>query len=148
MKSSATLIINRPIDVVFAYCQNIENMDQWVTNVSEPRWLSAERGVGATYTSLYVYARQTHTITYQITELEPPHRMAIKSLEGPFPFNGLIEFRPAEGGTEVINTMDAEADNVFTSLMFTLMGPLMRWSMRRHLLKELKTLKTRLETGG
>ena len=71
--------------------------------------------------------------------------MAVEATEGPFPFEGLIEVEPIEGGTRVYNTIDAGSDSFFTSVTFALLGPLLRMFMRRQLRGELETLKSRLE---
>jgi hypothetical protein len=45
----------------------------------------------------------------------------------------------------VTNTVDAAADGRFTSITFTLFGPIVRWLMARRLREELASLRTELE---
>ncbi|MDE2993592.1 MAG: SRPBCC family protein [Chloroflexota bacterium] len=148
MKAGTSIVVERPIEDVWAFVANIENMDQWVVGVSEPR-LSNGRdiGVGATYTSKYTYAGKTHTIDYEVTAYEPQQHFATQSTEGPFPFQGELDLERVGQGTKVTNTIDAGSDGLFTTITFKLLGPLVRISMRRQLHKELVALKNILETG-
>ena len=148
MKAGTSIVVERPIEDVWAFVANIENMDQWVVGVSEPR-LSNGRdiGVGATYTSKYTYAGKTHTIDYEVTAYEPHRHFATQSTEGPFPFKGELDLERVGQGTKVTNTIDAGSDGLFTTITFKLLGPLVRISMRRQLHKELVALKNILEAG-
>jgi len=146
MKASVSIRIDQPIDKVFAFAANIENMDQWVTGVSEPKLTSeGDFGVGSTFTSKYTYGGGTHNITYVVTDYDPPTRHAIKSTSGPFPFEGLIELETSGSQTQITNTIDAGADSKATSIMFAVLGPILRIMMRRQLRGELEALKTILE---
>ncbi|MDZ7727953.1 MAG: hypothetical protein U5Q44_07040 [Dehalococcoidia bacterium] len=78
---------------------------------------------------------------------EPPRRMVIEALEGPFPFRGQIDLAEAAAGTRMGNTITAGSDSRMTSVMFVAGGPVLRWMMRRQLRKELRELKGLLENG-
>ena len=143
MKASASLVVSKPIDELFGFVENVENMDRWVVGVSEPKWTSPKRSeVGATFASKYTYVGRTHDITYEVTQRESPRRLAVRSTSGPFPFEGVLELEETAEGTRVTNIIDAGADGTGTKIMFTLFGPLLRMGMRRQLRKELESLKT------
>ncbi len=148
MKAGTSIVIERPIEDVWAFVANIENMDQWVVGVSEPRLSNGrDMGVGATFTSKYTYGGKTHDLDYEVTAYEPQRHFATQSTEGPFPFKGELDLERAGQGTKVTNTIDAGSDGLFTTITFTLLGPLVRMSMRRQLHKELVALKTILESS-
>ena len=146
MKASASLMINRPIAEVWDFVANIRNMDEWVNGVSDPAPTSeGDWGVGSAFRSDYTYAGKTHAITYVITEFDPPHRLAMRSTSGPFPFEGGAELREEKDGTRVINSIDAKPTNSFLAVWFALMGVVLRMMMRIQLKKELVSLKAALE---
>lgn len=148
MKAGTSIVVERPIEDVWAFVANIENMDKWVVGVTEPRLSNGrDMGVGVTYTSKYTYAGKTHTIDYEVTAYEPQRHFATQSTEGPFPFKGELDLERVGQGTKVTNTIDAGSDGLFTTITFKLLAPLVRISMRRQLHKELVALKSILEAG-
>ena len=146
MQASASIIIDKLIDAVFAFAANVENMDKWVIGVTEPRRTSdGAFGVGSTFFSKYTYGGKTSDINYVVTAHEPPRRHAVKATSGPFPFEGTIDLEPAGNGTKITNTIDAGSDSTATSVIFFLCGPVLRVMMRKQLRKELEGLKQILE---
>ncbi|MDP6451813.1 MAG: SRPBCC family protein [SAR202 cluster bacterium] len=146
MKASATVTIEAPIEQVFDYIADIENMDQWVNGVTEPKWTSDPvEETGATFQSFYTYGGTTHEMEYEITALEAPTRMATRSTSGPFPFDAEVELVPVEEKTRITNTLDARATNLALGIWFALFGVLIRPFMARQLQRELLLVKTLLE---
>jgi leucyl-tRNA synthetase len=123
-------------------------MDQWVNGVTEPRWTS-ERIIeaGATFESSYTYGGNVHDITYEVTGLEAPTKMATRSTSGPFPFDSEIVLVSIEDKTRVTNTLDARATNSAMRVWFALGGILIRLFMRRQLERELMLVKTLMENA-
>lgn len=115
-------------------------MERWVDGVSDVRPPTDGLAVGATFSSSYTYRGETFDVDYDVTAVDPPHRLDIRSTEGPFPFAGSL--RPVEvpGGTEVSNTIQAGSDGLATSIIFAVFGPLVRRLMRRQLARELEDL--------
>ena len=147
MKAGTSIVVERPIEDVWAFVANIENMDQWVVGVTEPRLSNGRAiGLGTTYTSKYTYGGKTHNVDYEVTAYEPHRHFATRSTEGPFPFEGELDLERVGQDTKVTNTIDAGSDGLFTTITFTLLGPLVRTMMRRQLHKELVALKSVLET--
>lgn len=147
MKASASSEIDRPIDDVFEYVSNVENMDEWVVGVSDTERVSGDgTSVGDRYESFYTYRGETQEMKFEVTEFEPPHRFGITAPEGPFAFDGTLELEATERGTRVTNTIETEADGRFTAFVFTVFRPVMRWTMARRLKQELRELQALLET--
>ena len=148
MKASTGVVIDRPIDEVFAFVAGVENMDRWVDGVTEPRRTSdGELGLGSTFASKYTWDTKTHDITYVVSAHDRPARYGVKSTSGPFPFELFLELESVGGGTWVTSTIDAGADSLATSVIFTLLGPVLRISMRKRLRKQLESLKAALESA-
>ncbi|MWG36039.1 SRPBCC family protein [Halomarina oriensis] len=145
MKASATIDVERPIADVWAFVADVENMDEWVVGSSDTHRVGHEEGVGARYESQYSYGGRTSPMVYEVSAYEPEHLYGIRSVEGPFPFEGELTLAETPTGTRVTNTIDAGSDSRTTTVMFTLFRPLTRRLMARRLHEELETLKEELE---
>ena len=62
---------------------------------------------GARLTSKYDYAGAVHDIEYEIAERRPTRRQVVRTVSGPFPFEGTLELAEAPEGTRVRQTIDA-----------------------------------------
>ena len=72
-----TIRIDRPVDEVFAYLSDFENIPKWNYYVLEVRQLSESPiGVGTTYHQV----RKTDEQNFRITEFEPNHTVAVTTL--------------------------------------------------------------------
>jgi uncharacterized membrane protein len=72
-----TVYIDRPVDEAFAFLSDFENIPKWNYYVLEVRQLSESPiGVGTTYHQV----RKTDEQDLQITEFEPNHMVAVKTL--------------------------------------------------------------------
>jgi uncharacterized membrane protein len=72
-----TIAIERPIDEVFAFLSDFENIPKWNYYVLEVRQLSESPiGIGTTYHQL----RKTDQQDFRIIEFEANHRVAVKTL--------------------------------------------------------------------
>ncbi len=72
-----TIRIDRPIDEVFAFLSDFENIPKWNYYVLEVRQLSdGPIGIGTTYHQV----RKTDEQDFRITEFEPNRAVAVKTL--------------------------------------------------------------------
>jgi uncharacterized membrane protein len=72
-----TVYIDRPIDVVFTFLSDFENIPKWNYYVLDVGQLSESPiGVGTTYHQV----RKTDEQVFRITEFEPNHTVAVKTL--------------------------------------------------------------------
>ncbi len=72
-----TIRIDRPIDEVFAFLSDFENISKWNYYVLEVRQLSeSPTGTGTTYHQV----RKTDQQDFRIIEFEPNHTVAVKTL--------------------------------------------------------------------
>ena len=149
MRASASLVIDVPIQTVFDFVADIENMERWINGVTESKRTSGgELGVGSTFESYYTYAGKTHSVAYRTVEFEPPTRIASEWTSGPFPFGAVTELEPAGDGTRITHTIDAGPNNRAVAVWFAVFGPILRSLMRRQLGWELQSLKELLDPSG
>ena len=72
-----TIYIDRPVDEVFAFLSDFENIPKWNYYVLEVRQLSESPiGVGTTYHQV----RKSDEQDFRIIEFEPNHSVAVKTL--------------------------------------------------------------------
>src|ERR671913_1916967 len=77
LKFENTIRIDRPVDEVFAFLSDFENIPKWNYYVLEVRQLSESPiGVGTTYHQV----RKTDEQDFRIIEFEPNHTVAMKTL--------------------------------------------------------------------
>ncbi len=143
MITKTSIIIERPIDEVFAYVSNVENMSRWVSGVHKVRLLSDKVKSGAMFTAEYAEGMRTAGIDFKVVEFEPPVRFATKSERGPFsfPFRGTMELRALGDTTEVTNNIETGPESLAVRLANIFLGPILRKSFQRRLQEELQALK-------
>ena len=97
----ATVVIDRPIDEVFAFLADGENDPRWRSGVLDIERVEGE-GVGTRYRQ-GVKGPMGRRIAadYQVTEFAPPRVLAFRATAGPVRPEGRYELEPAGAGTRV-----------------------------------------------
>jgi len=91
-----TIRTERPVDEVFAFVSDFENIPKWNYYVLEVRQLSENPiGVGTTYHRI----RKTDEQDFRIIEFEPNHTVAVKTLPHSSPDLEMSFTLYEEGGT-------------------------------------------------
>jgi uncharacterized membrane protein len=104
-----SIVIDRPIEEVFAVLANLENDVKWrrewveTTNTSE-----GALGVGATFRLVGEFLGRRIATEYEMTKYEPNRITAWKTVSGPLPLTFQRTFEHVEGGTRVNIRYDAE----------------------------------------
>ena len=146
MKATAVITLDKPIDGVWDFVSNIENLGLWIEGIEAPKQTSDGRtGVATTYHSKYNYRGKSFDMDQEIYEFEPPNRLGTRSTEGPFAYNASLVLSEADGGTSIRHTVEVGSDSWMTSVIFAIGAPLVRKIMRGQLMKELRALKKELD---
>jgi len=112
-----SVTINRPIDAVFAYVTDGMNGAKWRPGVLDTEHVSGT-GVGAVYRQgVKGPGGRRVAADYEVTAFEPGKRMAFKAIAGPVRPTGEFRFEPADGGTRVTFSLDAELSGLKKLLM-------------------------------
>ena len=92
-----TIQIKRPLNEVFRFLSDLENLPRWNYFVTRVRKVSeGPIGIG----TIYHQVRKTDEQTLQIVELEPQHKLRVKTISKLFPRLEMeLEFEASEGGT-------------------------------------------------
>ena len=104
-----SIVINRPIEDVFAVLANLENDPKW-----RREWVEAKKttegpiGIGARFSLFGEFLGRRNEVVYEVTEYEPNQITAWKTVSGPLPLTFQRTFERVVGGTQV--TIRYEAD--------------------------------------
>ena len=134
-----TVTITRPVEEVFTYLADAENLPQWNYAIEQTRKISpGPVGVGTVY-------RQTRTLPgqedFEIVVFQPPGQLAFDGTFGPFKARASYLLEAAASGTTLINKWDLQP----TSAPLRLLGPLAVPKVKSAVAENLRTLKQILE---
>ena len=136
-----SVVINRPVQEVFAFISNFENNAQWQSGVLEVHKTSQGTvGVGSTGTEVLQFMGRRMEITFEVTEYEENTKFGFKITSGPMPMKGTETFESVEGGTRVNLALQGEASG-----MFSLAGPMIGGIVRRLVEADCSSVKALLE---
>ena len=145
MKARASIEINRTIEDVFAYVSDVSKMPTWVTGVKSSRMVSSEMGEGSHFVLEYTGGWRPYELQVMVTEFDPPGAIALTTERGPFGFEGRMELEAVGDRTTVTNVIEAGPDSVSTRMAVMLLGPFLKGSTNRRLLRELEALERSIE---
>jgi uncharacterized membrane protein len=141
VKVEVSVVINRPVEEVFAFVTRIESWNQWDTQLAEVKKTSeGPVGVGTTWQEVRHFMGQRMESSNEITEYEPNRKLSFKSTSGPFPVEGGYTFESVEGGTKF--TVKGQAE---TGGFFKLADPIVRRAVKGQLETISANLKELLE---
>ncbi len=104
---SSSIVINRPIEEVFAVLTNVENTGKWFPGDVKEWWTSPPpHGVGSTRRARVKMGLMTTENDAVTTVYEPPHRAGIKGTSKNAPFDAMLTFEPVDGGTRVESNIE------------------------------------------
>jgi hypothetical protein len=140
MKLSATTLISRNPDDVFAYLANRTNLPQWAEEVGSVRKLTKESvGEGSRFRIEGKLAGRVLPSVYEITCYEAPLRLGGHN-SGLLAFDESYELEPSAEGTLVRQSADVRLEGHFLFL-----APLLRLVLSSQLRRDFKNLKRVLE---
>jgi hypothetical protein len=122
MRASAETVIERPMAAVWEWASDPRHWHFWDEDVGE-----------------------SGSAVYEVSESSPPRRQVVRSLSGPFRFEGTLELFEDVGGTRVRQTVVSAPVDVPGRLVSLVAGPLVRRSMRRRIAAQLARLKQMVE---
>jgi uncharacterized protein YndB with AHSA1/START domain len=135
------LIINRPIEAVFAFISNPENLPRWRAATLEVKRTSSEPlAVGSVARGRFTFLGRPFEGNLEIIKHEPHRSYATRLTEGPFPLEAHYTLNPADGGTRLTLVIKGEPGG-----FFKLAEPLVVSMAKRSYESDLHNLKEMLE---
>ena len=137
-----SIVINRPVDEVFASLSDLEKNVKWRSGTVEAQQISTGPiGVGTTYRMVNsVFGRRLEGEA-EVTELEPNRRFVTKTRSG-YSIEAERIFEAVEGGTRVTFVVNADLAG-----FFQLAEPLVAGMGKRRLESDVADLKDLIESG-
>lgn len=109
-----SVVINQPIEKVFAYVSDVRNNPKWQTGILDSKVTpDGPARVGTQVTDVRTFIGKKIDAVSEITELEPNKRMGLKSVSGPFPFTASLTLDPAAAATKLTFHIEMEAKGAF-----------------------------------
>ncbi len=140
-KFEVGVVINRPVEEVFAFTANPENDTQWVSGIQESRLTSdGPLGKGSTAVEVIRFLGRRMEIEFLITEYEPDRKWSAKSTGGPISFEQTVTYEPVDGGARLTTTVEGDAKG-----FFKLADPILARMVKRLTEADLGNLKDLLE---
>lgn len=137
-------VIQRPVAEVAAYAGNPGNAPTWYVNIKSVEWQTPPPvAVGSRMDFVAAFLGRRLAYTYEVTDLEPGHRLVMQTAQGPFPMRTTYTWEPAPGGGTRMTLRNTGTPAGFSRLA----APLMAAAVRRATTKDLAALKHLLEAG-
>jgi carbon monoxide dehydrogenase subunit G len=105
---SNSVAIDRPVDEVFAFLSDFENVPKWNYAIAETRKSSpGPVAVGATYVQRRQIPKPSEE-RFTVTELAPGRRLAVEGTLGSFPAKLRYDLEASGAGTALVNTVELQ----------------------------------------
>ena len=138
MEMNVTTVINRPVDTVFAYLNDVSNDVHWRTGVTASGLHSGE----SLSPGVIGYSRVgDEDFEWRVVEYIPGESVDWELLNGPFKGSGGYRLVPVDNGTQFTLVADVEPTGVYK-----LLGPLFAWMGRRRNQADVEKLRDILES--
>jgi hypothetical protein len=136
-----SVVINRPLEEVFAVVGNPEYDPRWSSTIVDA-WPTSPGplGVGATFQHVGEFMGRQLELPVEVTEYVPNRSVVIMPLAGPIQFASWRVVEPVPGGTHVIIGIEGQIAGVSRFA-----EPLIAGAARRQLNADLMNLKYMLE---
>ncbi|MFQ5859852.1 MAG: SRPBCC family protein [Anaerolineae bacterium] len=144
VKMEHSLVINRPVEEVFAFLTRPENGLQFRSSLVESVQISeGPMSVGTRLREVEQFLGRRIESTIEVTAYEPNKTYGIEAASGPMPFEMKVDFEAVEGGTRLTVTGQAEMAG-----LFKLAEPVVARMTKRAVESDFANLKDVLEAGA
>ena len=138
-----SVVIDRPLDEVFAFVTEVENAPLWQAWAVEAKLASnSPQAAGSQYTYVTSFLGRRFESAGEITTYEPNRKYGWRVKSGPVPAEAICTFEAVAGGTKLTMNGNAEAAG-----FFKLAEPIVGCMAKRQIAADLDNLKDLLEAG-
>jgi carbon monoxide dehydrogenase subunit G len=117
------LEVDRPLEEVFAFVGDFANSARWDPGVAEARNVTeGPVRIGTRYDLVVVFNGRSLPMTYEVTEYQPPSRVALRGTGSAVNALDDIRFETTPGGTRIRYTADLRLRGVLRVLEPLLRG--------------------------
>lgn len=141
MRIESNVVINAPVERVFAFVTDVERQPDWIAAVERVSNLSpGPLQVGSTFRLSLAFMGKTAEADQQITRLDPNRAITQKTTSGPIATEVTMTLEPNGSGTLLRNVTEADLGS-----LGRFAGPMISRTIKRQLETDLQTLKRMLE---
>jgi uncharacterized protein YndB with AHSA1/START domain len=115
LRVEASVEIARPVEEVFAFSADVDNLPLWLTGVLEARKVTeGPLRKGTELEDVLQFLGKRFTSRLEVTEYEENRRMAFRTITGPIELDSVQTMEPtASGGTRVTHTAEGDPRGFF-----------------------------------
>jgi uncharacterized protein YndB with AHSA1/START domain len=144
VKVKGTVVINRPIEEVFAFLTNPDKAPQWQGLILESKQTSEGKvDMGTTGQVVSQFLGRRIESTWEVTEYELNRKASFKTTSGPFPYTNSATLESVDEGTEVTLMAEYEVGG-----FFKLAEPIVARMAQRQADTDYANLKDLIEAHG
>lgn len=137
------IVIGRPIAEVAGYAGDPSNAPEWYANIKSIEWQTPPPiAIGSKLDFVAQFLGRQITYTYEVTELEPEHKLVMRTAQGPFPMETTYTWDHAGHGRTRMTLRNHGEPSGFSRIT----APAMARAVRRANEKDLARLKAILES--
>jgi uncharacterized membrane protein len=97
-----TLILPRPVEEVFSFLNNFEHDPSWQAGIIEAKQVpEGAARLGTIVKQVRRFMGRRLDYTGEVVDHEEPKKIWVKSVSGPYPFEGGYRLEPTDGGTRL-----------------------------------------------
>lgn len=111
MAFRTSIVIPKPIEEVFDFAVDQVGSSRWQFGVSVKHLSGEANTPGSTYERTFWSEGNATLHTYELTEVAPPFRFDVRSIEGPSPFHYDYTLVVEDEGTRVFVDVDSEGES-------------------------------------
>jgi uncharacterized protein YndB with AHSA1/START domain len=135
--------IGRPPEEVAAYAMDPANDREWIGALTRVEVIGdGPVGPGTRVRRVARFLGRDMEYVNEITELDRPRRLAMRSVKAPFPMSVTYEFEPAAQGTLMRIHTGGDATG-----FYKVAGPVLSQMVKRGVASDLKRLRAKLEAA-
>lgn len=141
MELQEDILIQAPVETVFAYLNQVDQRTNYIPMLSEVIMLDAPPiKVGSRYIEVATIAGQDLKTTYQVVAWEEDRYIKVKTIKSVFPIQAEMKLNPIDGGTHISLALSFTLKG-----MYRLAAPLIRGIVQQQANDILDRLKKILE---
>ena len=142
---TSEIVIARPCADVSSYAADPDHVPDWYVNIKTVEWKTPKPLVlGSQVAFVAHFLGRRLAYTYEIVDLVPGRRLAMRTAEGPFPMETIYCWEPVGDSSTHMLLRNRGRPSGFSALMTPLMSFMMRQANRKDLLR----LKQLLEASA
>ena len=119
-----SVLIKKPVAVVFGYATDSANDTQWEDGVVSVTWEGPANVVGSKYTEVRKFMGQEMKSRFEITAFDPNTKLSAKVIQGPVPYEFTLTFEASSSGTKMTTHVEGEPKGFFKVAEGVLRGQL------------------------